>query len=149
MTQQGLANFQVGVGGASIIVGILLIVGPGTPLFAAYEGTIAAAISGADSPLPGQAALTHWLLATCGAGVVGWGMAWTMIAHIPLRRGERWAFYCLASSLSAWAALDVAIALWFGVTGEVAFVLCAFAAAAIPLVLARPGRVTGTSAADH
>lgn len=132
------ATWLVAVGVASIGVGLALIVGPGTFLFGGYEATIAAAFFAGQPIPPDAAALNHWLLATCGAGVVGWGMAWVALAHIPLRRGEPWAWWVLLLSLCVWVALDLVIALWFGVTGEVMFVLAAFVAALIPLTLARP-----------
>jgi hypothetical protein len=135
MTPNRLANIQVCIGVASVAVGILLVLGPGTQLFSSYEQSIAAAIGGLEGFNEDQSKLVHWLLATCGAGVVGWGIAWTMISHIPLRRGERWSYRCLWISLIAWVLLDVLIALWFGVTGEIVFVLCAFIAAALPMSL--------------
>jgi hypothetical protein len=137
MTLNRLANIQVCVGIASVAVGILLVFAPGTPLFSTYERSIAVAIVGMEGFDEGQRNLVHWLLATCGAGVVGWGIAWIMISHIPLRRGERWAYRCLWISLLAWAVLDVLIAWWFGVTGEIVFVLCAFFAAWFPMLLGR------------
>ncbi len=143
MTLNQLSNIQIGVGVGSMVVGLLLIVGPGTGLFAAYESTIVrAAVADTQITGPvaaaGQATLIHWLLATCGAGVVGWAIAWIFIAHVPLRRGERWAYYCLLSSLLVWALLDLIIAWWFGVTGEIIFGFCAALAAGIPLALGRP-----------
>jgi hypothetical protein len=137
MTPNRLANIQVCVGVASVAVGILLVIGPGTQLFSAYERSIAVAIGGMGGFEEGQSNLVHWLLSTCGAGVVGWGIAWIMISHIPLRRGERWSYRCLWISLVAWAVLDVLIAWWFGVAGEIVFVLCAFFAAAFPMLLSR------------
>ena len=137
MTLHRLANIQVCVGVASVAVGILLVIGPGTALFSTYEESIAVAIIGMESFDEGQSNLVHWLLSTCGAGVVGWGIVWIMISHIPLRRGERWAYRCLWISLLAWAVLDFFIAWWFGVTGEMVFVFCAFFVASFPLLLSR------------
>ncbi len=48
MTPNRLANIQVCVGVASVAVGILLIIGPGTQLFSAYERSIAVAIVGIE-----------------------------------------------------------------------------------------------------
>ena len=129
------SNVQVAIGGASVLVGLLLVLAPGTALFAGYERTIAEAFWGSADLTPEARSLSHWLLATCGAGVVGWGIAWMAIAHIPLRAGERWAWLTLLVSLTVWVASDVAVALWFGVTGEVIFVVAALVAAATPLLL--------------
>lgn len=138
MTHDRLANIQVCIGLASVLVGVLLVIGPGTALFSSYEQSITGAIGVTAGITESQSNLVHWLLATCGAGVVGWGIAWAMIAHIPLRRGEPWAYWCLCISLATWASLDLLIAWWFGITAEIVFVLCAFSAAALPLVFLRP-----------
>ena len=82
--------------------------------------------------------MNHWLLATVGAGVVGWGLAWAAIAHVPYRAGEKWAWICLVVSLFAWSACDVGVAVWFGVRGELVFVLSVVLAATVPLALAAP-----------
>ena len=58
--------------------------------------------------------------------------------HIPFRAGERWSWLCLSVSLGIWVSLDLVIALWFGVTGEVMFVLAALFVGALPLLLAIP-----------
>ncbi len=129
------ANLEVAVGLGSIIVGILLMVAPGTVIFDGYNATIANAFFGPPEPTGEVQKLNHWLLATCGAGVVGWGIAWATIAHIPFRAGERWAWRCLMVSLNVWVALDVICALWFGVLGEVIFVTIALILGLIPLVM--------------
>ncbi len=134
-----LADVQVCIGLGSVVVGLLLVVAPGTQLFSFYEQSITAALGDSAESSATQSTLLHWLLATCGAGVVGWGIAWATIAHIPLRRGDRWAYNCLWISLLAWAALDALIAWWFGVAGELVFVSLAFLAASVPLALGRRG----------
>ena len=105
------ANAETLVGLGSIVVGLLLILAPQTPLFAAYNATIAAAFWGGENLNDQAMMMNHWLLATCGAGVVGWGIAWTTIAHIPFRAGEKWAWVTLTISLVIWGLLDLAIAL--------------------------------------
>lgn len=132
------ANLEVLVGIASIIVGALLIIAPGTAVFSAYNATIAGAFWGGEVLSDSALRMNHWLLATCGAGVVGWGIAWAAIAHIPFRAGERWSWLCLSVSLGIWVSLDLVIALWFGVAGEVMFVLAALFVGALPLLLATP-----------
>ncbi len=132
------ANFQVVVGLASVGVGVLLVFGPPTSLFRSYNSTIAEAFWSADALPPQAHQLNHWLLATVGAGVIGWGLAWAAIAHIPFRAGERWAWTCLLITLLAWSSIDIGVALWFGVWGEVVFVLSALVAALVPLMIAAP-----------
>ena len=137
LTLDRLANIQIGVGVGSIFVGLLLVLAPGTEVFRAYERDVVDAILGAGAETASTSRLMHWLLATCGAGVVGWGVSWCFIAHFPLRDGERWAFSCLLTSLAAWVALDIAVAAWFGVRAELLFVSVAAVLAGGPLVLAR------------
>lgn len=132
------SNLEVAVGLGSIAVGVLLIIAPGTQLFDVYNSTIANAFWAAEDLSEPAMKMNHWLLATCGAGVVGWGIAWTLIAHIPFRARQRWAWTCLLVSLLVWVALDLMIALWFGVSGEVVFVLVALFVGLLPLVLSAP-----------
>ena len=131
------ANIQVVVGLASTLIGLLLVFAPATSLFDAYNSTIARAFWNIDALTIEASQMNHWLLATIGAGVIGWGIAWTLIAHIPYRAGEKWAWICLSCSLFVWSRFDIGIALWFGVWGEVLFIAAAFTAAAIPLLISR------------
>jgi hypothetical protein len=130
------ANFEVAVGIGSVAIGLLLILTPNTQLFDSYNSTIAQAFWQTESLSSAAMRMNHWLLATCGAGVIGWGITWTVIAHIPFRAGETWACKCLLVSLVVWVLLDICCALWFGVTGEVVFVLVAMFVGIIPLLLA-------------
>lgn len=133
MSLRLLANVQVFVGIISIIVGLLLVFATGSALFSGFEASVASAIIGTEFLTSEEKRLMHWLLATCGAGIIGWGVAWTFIAHIPLRRGEVWAWWCFFISLCSWVIVDLSVALWFGVLAETAFVSIAFIAAVSPL----------------
>ncbi|MEM1145057.1 MAG: hypothetical protein AAGI88_20925 [Pseudomonadota bacterium] len=131
------ADAQVALGAGSIIVGLLLIFAPRTGFFDSYNATVATAFWSTAALTEPAMEMSHWLLATCGAGVVGWGVAWVAISHIPFRAGERWAWSCLLASLLVWGVLDLGIAIWFGVTGEVIFVTATLVLALTPLVVSR------------
>ncbi len=57
----------------------------------------------------------HWIHAVLGSTMVGWGITIAAVAHVPLRRGERWAWWALAAAVVAWSAFDTAASLRFGV----------------------------------
>lgn len=136
MTPGWVWRCEAAFGALSVAVGVALLFGE-TPLSADYYQSIRAAFYD-GFPMPAAAArLTDWLLATCGAGVIGWGIAWIYLALGPLRRGEAWARRCLALSLVAWVVADLAAALRYGVSGEIVFVVGALLAAGLPLVFAR------------
>lgn len=136
MTPSWVWRSEAAFGALSVAVGVALLFGE-TPLSTGYYQTIRAAFFD-GYPMPADAArLTHWLLATCGAGVIGWGIAWVYLALGPLRRGEAWARQCLALSLLAWVVADLGAALVYGVSGEVVFVVAAFVAAVLPLAFAK------------
>jgi len=144
LSRDAHAWVQVGFGVASIVVGVLLVVAPSTSLFAAYNQTIADAFFAGRPLTPQVQQMNHWLLATCGAGVVGWGLAWAWIAQVPLRRGEPWAWWCLSASLGVWVGIDVVTAVAFGVLGELVFVSVMAVGAGGHLLLCRRA-VTTTS----
>lgn len=123
-------------GALSVAVGVALLFGE-TPLSAGYYGTIREAFYDGYAMPAAASRLTAWLLATCGAGVIGWGIAWVYLALGPLRRGEPWARRCLALSLLAWVVADLGAALSYGVSGEIFFVVAALVAAGVPLAFAR------------
>ena len=73
----------------SVIVGLLLVFAPQTVLFDVYNRTITEAFY-AGIPMT-QAELEHnaWLLATVGAGTVGWAISLFWIVLIPFQRREK------------------------------------------------------------
>lgn len=127
----------------SALVGFLLIVAPKTALFDAYNRTIAEALySGVPMTLEAREH-NAWLLATVGAGTVGWALSQFWIVLIPFQRREKWAHDCLCVSTAVWITLDIGIAAWFGVGGELAFVVPVAVLLAIPLIVTRPAFTEG------
>ena len=55
----------------------------------------------------------------------------------PIKRRERWAYYCIIISLQVWAPLDSAFSIYYGVHIEAVFNLCAVTGYAIPLIAMR------------
>lgn len=134
LSKNQIANYQVFLGFVSVVIGVLLLV----PVNPAYDMFEALALEGFGfaEPVPTEVLnLVRWLLATVGAGVIGWAIMWIGIAHFALRQGSRWAYYSVVISLIAWALLDIGAAFFYGVTVEILFVGAMLISALTPLFL--------------
>lgn len=122
----------------SIVIGALLVLAAGTPLFLHYNQSAADAFWGGRAL--SDAALAHhqWALGLSGAGTMGWALTLGFVAAVPFQRKEPWAWWCMFSSVLLWVAVDVGASLYWGVGAEVIFVGCAGAAMLLPLAMARP-----------
>jgi hypothetical protein len=78
--------------GFSLIVGILLCVASGTPLFARYNQTASDAFY--EGRVLAAASLAHhqWLMSVSGAGTIGWAVTLMFVIAIPFERKELWAW---------------------------------------------------------
>ena len=124
--------------GFSLVVGILLLVAGATPLFAKYNQSAADAFYG-GAALEGAALAHHqWLLGVSGAGTMGWAVTLLFVIAIPFERKELWAWRCVIVSVGLWVAVDVAASVYWGVTGEVAFVASAGIGLLVPALITRP-----------
>ncbi len=82
-----------------------------------------------------QQTFLNTLSGLLGTVTIGWAIQMAWIAHIPFRKGERWAWNSLLVSICAWAALEFIFKLTNGISGVGLFahfgLLIAFA---IPLL---------------
>lgn len=118
---------------AVVLFGLAMVLFGGTALFAPIDQPTFAAFFGPEVP---AAALDYhrFLFALNGAVTAGWGVTMFFLAWVPLARGERWAWWALAVSATAWFALDTAVALSFGAYAYAAFNLAVILAVDIPLL---------------
>ena len=88
---------------------------------------------GAEVP---AAALDYhrFLFALNGAVSVGWGVMIFFLAWQPFGRGERWAWWALATSAGVWFVLDTVVALSFGAYAYAIFNVAVIVAIDIPLL---------------
>lgn len=78
----------------------------------------------------------HFFSGMLGGTILGYYVLATLIAAIPFRRRERWAWWTLAGGLLAWFVTDSAMSLVHGAAFNVLMVNCTtLVAHGIPLVL--------------
>ncbi|NIA30461.1 MAG: hypothetical protein GWP06_11195, partial [Actinobacteria bacterium] len=78
-----------------------------------------------------------WIYGVLGATVSGWGIALAFLVHYPFKAREKWAWNCLALSLTIWFVSDTAISAFYQVTFNVAFNIVLFLFMALPLLFTR------------
>ena len=105
-----LQRWVMALGVVGAIIGLLMIVAVETPVFTAYNGTAEAAFLGGAKMSPDVFRLSWWVMATMGAGVIGWSIQIIYVAAGPFARKERWAHTSLSLSIAVWIVLDIAIA---------------------------------------
>lgn len=82
--------------------------------------------------------LMDQLTAMLGATIACWGLATALVVAIPLRRGERWAWGCVAGSALLWFVVDTGLSAAHGVWVNVGFNLAALVMMGVPLAMIAP-----------
>lgn len=106
-------------------------------LFDLFNQQIDPAFWDPSSPPENVTAFQGWLYGVWGSTVAGWGLFLTFIAHFPFKKGETWAWNCLAIGLGVWFVLDTWISWRFGVTFNVIFNIIVAVGMGLPLVFTR------------
>lgn len=135
-----LWRWMVVLSAGSVVLGLLLCVlpgqAPGTPVGAWDEGMLAPFWAG---PPPDEAWRYHrFASGLVGVSLVGWGIAYTLVAAIPFRRREPWAWWCFALGVTGWIASEAVLCASWGVTVELLFLGAAAVGFALPLALSWP-----------
>jgi len=118
----------------SIILGLVMTFGSTSIIFKSYNLSISEAFWG-QPYLHGAVSAYHpWIFAVLGSTITGWSVCFLYLALYPFKRRERWTYYCFIISLLAWAPLDSAFSLYFGIYTEVLFNFGAVVGFAIPLI---------------
>lgn len=88
---------------------------------------------------PGSPDQRYFLSGMLGGTILGYYVIATLVAAIPFRRRERWAWWALASGLVAWFVTDSAMSLVHRAAFNVLMVNCtALLAHGVPLALTAP-----------
>ncbi len=128
------SNWLVGVSIFGIVFGVVLLLPGGLQTVLAQWAYDALAGPGAYAELTaGQLANQRLLYGIMSAVMIGWFMLIAWLALIPFRRGERWAWLALDSSLLAWFVLDSIISVQNGFAQNVIINLVFLVLFAIPL----------------
>ena len=118
----------------SIILGLAMTFGSTSAIFQSYNRSIAEVFWGRTHLHEAVSSYHPWIFAVLGSSIAGWSVCYLYLALYPIKRRERWAYYCFILSLLIWAPLDTGFSLYFGIHTEALFNLGAVAGFAIPLV---------------
>jgi hypothetical protein len=109
--QKWLLALSVGIA----ILGVVLALWGGTPLFDWLNNLIDPTFWGTQSPGVEANAFRQWVYAVLGAVMASWGLFLVFIARYPFARQERWAWNCTISGLLLWFLIDTSASLYFRV----------------------------------
>lgn len=121
--------------GMQVPLGLSVALGYGGPLWAWHRDRTAVELSGTAELGPQALALAEQL----AAAMACWALSMLFVVHGPLRRGEPWAWWCVAASSALWFAVDTALSAHHGAWTNVGFNASAGVLIALPLLLCRPG----------
>ena len=124
-----LALIGQGLGGYAMAFGF------DGPLFRWHQDPTAVALWGEATYSAETAAYRHWIQGAMGATLAAWSVACAWLCVVPLRRGERWAWWAIVTSLLAWYPLDTALSLRDGVWINAAVNTAALTGMALPLAV--------------
>jgi hypothetical protein len=85
----------------------------------------------------------QWIYGVSGATVAGWGVFITFMAHIPFKRKEPWAWYCIILGMFVWFTVDTSISIYFKVYINAALNIVLFVLVMLPTVFSRRYFFTG------
>lgn len=119
------ANWLVVVALLNVVIGLLLaLTSIGSTLTVMLFGWSPAALP----PVTAEGEnLVRFFFGLIGGIMAGWGLALAAIAHVPFRRGERWAWITIAASIVTWflvdSAMSAATGVYANVIGNVGFLV--------------------------
>ena len=103
--------------------------------FGVYDRALADALFGRDVLTAGETRVFAFANVLLGATSAGFFVLLFFLARIPFRRGERWAFACIASGVLTWFVLDSAFSIRAGAAFNALYVnLPCLLVLAVPLV---------------
>lgn len=98
----------------------------------------------------GEERLYDFIRGPLGGTMAGYYVLQTAIVAVPLRRGERWAWWAVLAGVGVWFLADSAVSLAHGAVFNVLRVnLFALVVTVVPLLLLRPGLREGGKAGDR
>ena len=129
------SNWIIGVSLIGIVFAVAMLL-PGTfqDTFAQWAYDTVAGPGLYAELTTGDLAVQRLLYGILGAVMVGWFVMIAWLAYIPFRRGERWAWLALDTSLLTWFVLDSTISVQSGMPQNVLFNLVFLVLFMIPLV---------------
>ena len=97
-----------------ILFGLLLLVPNKSILFDRLFNDRMAAIFWPETAVsPGVIQFQKWIFGVLGATMVGWGIMMAFIISVPFRKGELWAWNCIAIGIFCWYILDTVVSTYY------------------------------------
>jgi hypothetical protein len=91
----------------------------------------------------------HFTYAILAATIIGWMVLMAFVIHVPLRRGEPWAWWGISCSVLAWFVIDSTASVAIGYPRNVVFNALFLASFALPLIATRSARVAQGARSDR
>lgn len=117
-------------------LGMSIAFGYRTPLWAWHRTRMAVSLGGTNDVPAAAVPYVDQLMGMLGATMACWGLAMAVLVAIPMRRGERWAVWCIFASSVLWFVVDTGLSAHHGVMVNVWFNVAAMAMISVPLAMA-------------
>ena len=114
-------------------LGYLIVFTIDTPLWSWHQEPMAEVFWGTPDVPAAVQGYRHYAMGMLGPTITAWAVALLFVVLVPFRRGERWAWWCIAASLAVWFPLDTAISIAEAIAINVWFNIGGLAMIAIPL----------------
>ncbi|MBN2176067.1 MAG: hypothetical protein JW722_00240 [Demequinaceae bacterium] len=131
------ASWLVTVAGVATAFGAFIALGNQTPAFDVIDGWFNTPFWGDVDPDAMVADFQSWAYSVMGAAMLGLAVLIGGVAHVAIRRGERWGWWTVAGAIGGWYALDTGASALGGVWPNVVFNSVFFLAIVVPLWFTR------------
>ncbi|HDL18368.1 MAG TPA: hypothetical protein ENH29_04885 [Bacteroidetes bacterium] len=78
-----------------------------------------------------------WIYGVLGATLSGWSVFLIFVIHYPFRERQKWAWNCVAFSITVWFLLDTIVTLQYHVLFNLLFNVMLFLEMSVPLLFTR------------
>lgn len=116
-----------------VVLGYTVALAIDTPLWAWHQGPMAESLWGTPAVPDAASGYRAYAMGMLGPTISSWAVALLFVVIVPFRRRQRWAWWCLATSVLAWFPVDTVISLREGIWINVLFNASGLTMIALPL----------------
>jgi hypothetical protein len=131
------ASWLVAIGVVAMAFGAFVALANRTPAFGFIDDWFNTPFWGDAAPDATVADFQSWAYSVMGGAMFGLGALVAGIAHVAIRRGERWAWWTVAVGIAGWYVLDTGASALGEVWPNVVFNSVFLIAVAVPLIVLR------------
>ncbi len=117
------------------LVGFSIALALDTPLWSWHQDRVGISLWGEAEYAKETRRYRAWAMAVIGGTIASWAVALLWVVAVPLRGGERWAWWAVATSTLAWFSIDTSLSALHGIGINVLFNLGALAMIGLPLAM--------------